>query len=356
MATTTLTVSNELLSAVGFAQVEEMRSSHHRPYKFFEHAMGPGHVDEEGGERIIVRWDTTLRHSKTKRHQSGYEQVSNQSLPVGTPGHDGWMMCSTPTYISLKDEQIARGKSKILDLWKGRVDNVELMQQLDFTRAGLIGAIASGTWAGVEGYEDLNSLNGADSATGFMEAASSGTNTIHNISRATYTATDHYMLHNLYKTVSDSASTLLNLQLYGLLPALRKRTGGQFTSAHVAYATLQALENLARANPSVAHYTSEGAVDSGKRTAFTYGGVEIFPEDLPSLGANTTANPWSFVFMNWKDAVKWHSQKGTNFDRRAVVDVPGTAGVRMQLSVTMGQLILHEPGTLALVDNAETWA
>jgi len=355
MATTSLTINNELLTTTAFNYAKEMRSSHHRPYVVCDHLLGPGMVKDEGGERMIVAWDFG-EHSLPTRIVHGYETYNNTLVSIGTPGHDGWAYVVQPTYYSRRDEMINRGQAKRLDMWKIRVKNVEDAMRRDWSRAFLRGAAASGTWNGVPGYEDWNTANGADNTTGFIEAATSGTNTIHNISRSSFTlAAGHFMFHNLYQSGGDSASTNLLIGLYNFLPELKKRVGDINPKDYKAYFTVETLGFLKRALRSAEQYVSDGQMDDGKRIATMYAGIEIVPEDLPSLGSSTTANPWSALFINWAEGMKFHGQSGFVFAQDKVVDVPGTLA-KVQLNHLAGQFACEVPGLHALMDNAQAWS
>jgi hypothetical protein len=355
--TTALTVGNEFLASTSFNWDTEMRSSHHRDYPALDAILKRGMDKVEGGERMITSWDTTINHSRPTRHQHGYEALSDQALPVGTPGSEGWAFVSWPAYISLMDETKNRGKAAVLNIWKGRLKNRDDAFRKAFLDACIRGAVASGTWAGVQGFEDFIPWNGADYSNGFFEAASSGTNTVHNISRATYTvAAGHYQLHNLFQDVQDLAGTNLLTSMYALLPTLKKRNGEIKPNDYLGLASENVLGFLKRSLRSQEQYITEGPLDDGMRMAMRFHGIELIPEDLPSLGANTTAAPWSIILANIARGVRFVGQTGLIFETSDIIDIPGTSQVRCQVSRLFGQNKLVIPGLNAIVNNAEQWS
>jgi hypothetical protein len=354
MATTSLTVGNELLTTTAMVHLQDIRSSRSRPYPMIDHMLGIGLKKQAGGERIIGELDTN-DHSVPTRVQTGYEGFDDTALPVGTPIQEDWYQMMQPIFISKRDRLINRGKAQLLDQVKIRTANVEEAMRRDKNKAVFRGPAASGSWGGVPGYEDLNTFNGADDTTGLVEPAASGTNTLHGLAKASYPAAVHFMLHNLFYDAAGAAQTNLLLGLYDFLVKLRLRAGAINPKEIKGYASTAARGWLKRALRSSEQYVSEKSLDDGGRMALTYGGVELHPEDqLPQDGATSAANKWSFLFINWAKGMKYI---GMTDAIMAMDPFETISGTRVQAAVMhdMGNLVSQQPGHNAVLVDAEAW-
>lgn len=353
MTTTALTVANEFLTSTAMEHLGEIRSSRARPWPVVDHMLGPGLKKQTGGERIIGELDTN-DHSQPTQVQNGYEGFDDSASPVGTPIQEDWAYAMQPIFISKRDRLINRGKAQILDLVKVRTANVEEHMRRNKSQVAFQGPAASGTWAGVAGYGDHNSFNGADSTTGLIEPAASGTNTLHGLSKASYPASIHFMLHNLFYDAAGAAQTNMLIGLYDFLVKLQQRTGGINPSSYKGYASTTALGWLKRALRSAEQYISERQLDDGGRMAMVYGGIDLHPEDLPSLGSASASNKWSFLFIDWAKGMKYLGMTDAIYAMDPFETISGT---RVQAAVLhdMGNLMNLVPGLHAVLVDAEAW-
>lgn len=353
--TTSLTLSNEQLSANLFHQVEELRAMKDVPYRITEDCLSNSETIDDAGERAIVRWDVD-DHSRATRVSNGYERWDDYIQPTLQPGYQTWAIVVQPVMISEVDEGKNSGKAKIIDLLRQRTENVYRHKQRQLQRVLLKGPAVSGTWTGVPGWEDFLTLNGADSTTGIIEAAASGTNTLHNVSKATYPATSHPRFHNGFRDAAGSASTNLLHNMYGLGVLLGIKDGTPKASESKWYVSENCANWLKRALRPQEQYVGSDQLDDGKRMVTMYNGTPLVPTfDLPNLGSATTANPWSALQVNWKRGVRMRFKKGWKMDWTEFSNIPGTVGVRAALCRTWGQLIALEPGLCSLVVDAEAY-
>lgn len=352
--TTALTYSNEQLSVNLSNQVKEARAMNHRKYPVVADVMKA--TDKEtGGERIIVRWETD-DHSEPTRVQTGYEYWNDAVQTTLTPGHETWGIVVQPVMISEVDEQKNSGPAKVLDLLKIRTGNVERHMHRNFQDVILRGAAASGTWTGVPAFADFNSLNGADITTGLLEASASGTNTIHNVSKASFPATTHPQFHNEYSDAAGAAGTNILNALYGFIVNLMVKDGEMSPAEYIGYFSPNSLKWLKRVLRAQEQYVAEGEMDDGKRTAMVYHGIRLKPvHNLPQTGANTTANPVSGYIVNWQRGIRFRAQNKWVFNWTKFMDIPGTVGVRAAILRLWGNLIGHQVGLCALLADAEAY-
>lgn len=357
--TTAITYGNSELSLNLSAQVKKINRMKDHPYKTVED-LKANWEKATGGERVIVRW-TTDDHSRATRVQTGNEFFDTFAQPTLTPGYQGWGIVVQPVFISEVDEQKNSGEGALINLLKDRVDTVEKHFNRQWQQVTWRGAAAStatgGTWLGVPGWEDFLTLNGADSATGIIEATSNGTNTLHAISKASFPVTTHEQFHNFYFDCANSFNTNGLNQLYNSIVNQQLKEGDPNPSESMWYWSVAACGLAKRVLRAFEQYASDGTMDDGKRVAhMMYGGIKVrVTGELPNTGANTNSNPWSMVRVNWKDGVNFRVMSGWEGGFQPFVDLPGTVGARYALKRLWGQFIGLRPGACALLADAETF-
>lgn len=353
--TTAITYGNTELSVAMNAQEKTVNRMKDHPYRVVEDCMANAErVDS--GERIIVRY-TTDDHSVSTRVQSGMEVFNNFAQPTLTPGSQTWGIVVMPIYVSSVDEKKYGGGSAVIKLVQDRTETVMKTFDRLFQSVLLKGAAASGTWGGVSGWDDFLSLNGADNTTGLIEAAASGTNTLHGISKATYPATTHEQFHNFFRDLAGAAGAGGLNALYAASIDAQIKEGDPNASESMWYWSRNFSEFMKRALRSEEHYINDGNMDDGLRVAhMAYGGIKVRPTaELPSLGSATTTNPWSALKVNWKQGIRFKTMSGWDRVNQPFVDLPGTIGARYALRVLWGQLIGLRPGACAVLVDGEVY-
>lgn len=349
--TTTLTIANEALSLNLFHQVKEIRDTRAIPYPVTESVVKNAERINDPGERIIVRWNDE-NHSVASRVQTGYEGYTDFAQPVSVPGFQNYGFVVQPIFISVLDE--LRNNGGVLPVLEQRVRAVERQQALAFQQVIMRGALASGTWVGVPAYEDFNSWNGADQATGIIEDNSPGTNTLHNLAKTNYPVAIHPNLHNDYfDAAGDASANLLNM-LYAANVKQQLKSGDP-SSKQEWWASEAAYNNLKQSLRSFEQYVSDGNMDDGKRVVGMYGGVKITPiVDMPTTGSGSTTNPWSMVRVN-HDAIRFKAIAKWFMDHTGFQDLPGRVGTRVSLVRLGGNTVCLEPGKLSLIVDGEVF-
>jgi hypothetical protein len=350
--TTSLTVTNEQLTANAFHYLNTIRNVKNRPYPAVDRVLKDAEK-VEGGERLIVSYEVD-DHSRPTRMVTGYEQWDDFAQTTFKPGHESWAYVVQPILIAERDKILNRGKGKQIDIAKRRTKNVDEHMRRQFNQVLFKGPAASGTWTGVPGFEDFLGWNGADNSTHFIEAAASGTNTVHNIARGSYPATSHPQLHNEFGDALDAAGTNL-LNLLTLINLKLRKKGGQLDpSAGVWWSSVNAMSHLKRLLRPLEQYVSGNQLDDGARMAMVYDGVEIIPEDLPDAGLSTAANPWSMLYINHKEGCKFVGQTGYIMSMDPFESISGSK-VQAALMHLFGQNTNPYNGLNAVINNAETY-
>lgn len=354
--TTSVTYNNTELSVAMSAQEETLNRMKDHPYLAVEDCLRNAE-SEDGGERIIVRY-TVDDHSLSTRVQSGMEMFNNFAQPTLIPGTQTWGIVVMPIYVSSVDEKKYGGSKTLIKLVQDRTETVMTTMNRLFQQVIFRGPAATGTWPGVAGWEDFLSLNGADGATtGLIEATSSGTNTLHGISKATFPAATHPQFHNFFRGLGGTAGTTGLNGLYASTVFQDVQEGEPVASESTWYWSMLFAEFMKRALRTEEHYIANGNMDDGLRVAhMAYGGVRVRPvAELPNTGANTTAAPWSAVRVNWKKGIRLKYMDGWNFTNDPFVNLPGTVGGRYALRKFWAQFLGLRVGTCALLNNGETF-
>lgn len=354
--TTSLTVSNELLTAVGMRRIGELRNMKSRPYPILEKILQK-HEKVEGGERVLIPWEVD-DHSRPTEIVTGYEEADDFAQSTIKPGMDDWWYAVQPAFISGRDGILIRGADKQLDLGKKRMENVEA----HFRRvlwAAMIKGPASGTWVGPgPGFSALNPINGADHATGLVEAALSGTNTLHQtLAKGSYPRTTHPQFHNQYTTASGAYGTNGLNNEYLMMTRRRKLGGDIVPSEECGLASEQWCVNHKRVLRPSEQYVSGKSLDDGERTAFMAHGIEFYPEDLPNAGAVTgLANgEWSALTLNLAKGIKLIGQSGYVMKWDPWRDLGGVNAVKFALLHCFGQLVSPWPALQTLEIGGDTY-
>ena len=102
MATTSLTIGNELLSTTMYVLMKEWRDAVHESVAFLdaqERVHGAGSPNQSGGTRIVVPLGFG-EHSSTTRMQTGFERIDLSVSDVFQPAVYQWAHVVRPVAIS----------------------------------------------------------------------------------------------------------------------------------------------------------------------------------------------------------------------------------------------------------------
>ena len=344
MSSTSLTVSDQLLTSTMFSYMKELTSGIDRPRFFLNDLEKLGKVEESGGERMIIPLNFN-RHSVGTQLTSGYEPINLTTQPLGTPGHDGWMDTIRPVVFSGHEGRINRGKAKVLDLLQERVKDTYEGEREEIQTQILKGTIAS--------KSDLNTLNGIDDSTGFLEATAYGSQShvVHNISKATYASAVHW--NNQWVDGGGSFSSNGLDGLYDILTRVLVLGGN--TAKLRWYLSIACANLLKRGLNSHEQYLSESELDGGRRV-MAFGGVPVQPlsdSDLPIAGATSTATPVSAMLIDFEH-INIVVQQGAWFASGPFEKQSGFE-VKASFMNTMAQLRAKRLSTSALLTNANVW-
>lgn len=335
----TLTYSDEELSTTAAAYLKNERAMQDINHPFLDDMIAAKKT-VEGGERLIIPWDVQ-RHSQTTQLSTGYEPVSLVANPVSTPGNQGWFYAIRPIIISNRDTIINRGASKQMDLLQSRVQDTERGLRAEWEDASLRG--------GVPTFSDHQTLNGFDDQTGFLEESAVGAqnNTVHAVSKATFATLPGFQNQNFDFAGAFGANGLTGLS--DMIARIKDVTTERTQLR--GYASIQGELNLKRVVQTQERYTTE--LDAGKQV-LVYDGIPIkVTSRLPNSGTVTTADPWTFLFVDWS-AVRFIGQTGwvMNMDQFREISGHVTRAAFMHL---FGQFTVEHFGSHAVGFDGEVF-
>ena len=338
---TTWTFSDEEISTTALNYLINDRKMQDRPRHFATDLIKMKKEDGEG-HTVVIPWDVQ-RHSSTTRMITGYEAVGMDVQTVMKSGRDEWAYTVSPVVWSIKDEKQNSGKAKKISVIERRTRDTDLrmLQELE-TR---VLSATGDSWA------DLNTVNGFDSSTGFFESAAAGsqTNTVHDISKGTYSSLPGFQ--NQSGDVAGSASTNLLDQIR--LMNLRIKDATDDPTKLMGYASILGANQYNKIVGGNERYT--GDERDGARTKVLAGGLlYTVTSALPNAGAGaggTLNDPWSFLTVDM-GAVQLHTMPKMCMSMTDFSEISGYR-VKAAFMAFFGQLTIDYFGSSGVIYDAE---
>lgn len=346
MATTTLTIGNELISTTMHILMKEWKDGLHTSVAFLEahdRVHGQGNPTQSGGTRIVVPMGMT-DHSSTTRLQTGFEKINLSVADVFRPNVFSWGHVVRPVAISSEEEMINQGEAATLSILESRVKMTANALKREF-----VTQIVQGSQVG---WEDWNTLNGIDQDPGLLEHRANGsqTNSFGSLDKGSFQSVQG-MQHQFFDgSGSFNANGLAGL--YDLKVEIMSRS--QSGPPDVILASRSGFKNLKRALSAQERYVDQGSIDGG-RLVQLWDGVQIDVEYyMPNAGTATTADPASFYMLNLDDVHLLWDPKGY-FDMTDFETVSGEYDVRAAKIRVRGQLISKYMASCGLAIDLEAF-
>lgn len=346
MATTTLTIGNDLLSTTTHVLMSDWRDALHTKVAFCEAQAaihGEGQPSQQGGTRILYPVGLNV-HSNTTRHQTGFEKIDLSVQDVSVPAVYSWAYVNKPVAISGHEEFINSGESAILSMAETRVKSTANKLRREFCEHMTSGGVAS--------WDDWNTLNGVDNAGGFLEenAVGAQTNSVGGISKTTYSSTVGWQ-----NQVFDGSGSFNANGLNGLYDLdTEVSTLAEESADTVWLGSRSAMKNLKRALQANERYIDMDKIDGGRPAQF-WNGVRIHTERyMPDSGTQTATDPISFyrldphsIFVLWDPEGYFYN---TDWET-----VSGEYEVRSCRIRCRGQLVANYLGSSGIAFDLETF-
>jgi len=349
MATTSLTVGNELLSTTMHILMKEWRDNVHESVAFLdasERVHGAGKPVQGGGTKIVVPLGFG-EHSSTTRLQTGFERINLSVSDVFHPAQYDWGHVVRPVAISSEEEMTNQGDAAILSILESRTKMTANALKREFVRQMVKGA--------EPGWEDWGTLNGVDvtgASGGLLEQDAVGAqgNTVGGVNKASFTTKTGWQ-----NQIFDGAGSFNANGLAGLYD-LKVEIDSVSPSGppNVILASRAGFKNLKRSLQAHERYVDQSKIDGGRLVEY-WDGVQINVErNMPTTGTNTTADPISFYMLNLDDIHVLWDPKGY-FDLSDFETVSGEYDVRSAKLRCRGQLIAKHLGSSGIAFDLETF-
>ena len=349
MATTALTIGNELLSTTMHIVMKEWRDNVHTSTAFLEaqaRVHGEGKPVQAGGTRIVIPLGFG-EHSKTTRMQTGYERIDLSVEDVFVPAVYDWAHVVRPIAISSEEELVNQGDAAILSILESRVKMTANALKREYVKQIVQGSVT--------GWDDWGTLNGVDSTSGFLEqdAVASQTNSVGGVAKSSYQDKTGWQ-----NQVYDGAGSFNSNGLAGLYDMMVEiNSVSPSGNPSVILASRSGFKNLKRALSASERYIDTAKLDGG-RVSQTWDGVPIDVEYyMPDSGGTTgTAgdNEVSFYMLNLNDIYTLWDPKGF-FDLGDFETVSGEYDVRAAKLRCRGQLVAKHLGSSGLAIGLDTF-
>ena len=349
MATTSLTLNNELLASTLYVLNKEETDLLFETTPLFDHQKkahgGEGKPSYPGGSTIIEPL-VVDEHSDATQLSTGYEAINLSVREVLKPAQFDWFEAVVPIVISGSEERKNRGPQAVLQILEARHAAAMGGFRRNFCQQIIAGNVAS--------MSNLNTLNGVDytgASGGFLEedAVGSQANSVGGVSKSTYSSLVGWQNQRATASGSFNANGLaafddVNVEMRQYSPS---------GPPSVGLVSKSAFKNLKRALRAYERYVNEKTLDGG-RMMLEWDGAPLEVEvNMPNAGTNTSANPISAYFLNLDHIkVAWHEQgffEVGDFREQSGYDV------RAAHILVMCQLTANHLGSSGIVYNADTF-
>jgi len=344
MPTTTLNISDQLLSTTAFQLHDEIIDALDINRPFVDNVTKMGKDEKSGGERMIISWRMN-RHSSTTQLSTGYEPINLTVQPVGTPGWEQWCDAIRPIVISGHEERLNRGEAEIVSILESRLQDTEQGFRAEFEEQCLLGNVGS--------LSDMVTLNGTIDNTGLLEDAAPGTqtNVIHHVDRSLHQNAPGFQ--NQFGDAGGLATAHIPT-LYDMVVRINRLLGvaGTTKNGIRGYQSVAAANQMKTVLFDQERYLTEKELDGGKMVRY-FSGMPLEITDLPTAAGGTApvGDNVSYMFID-HGQLRFCAQSGFYFKLSEFQSQPGY-DVRAAYMHLMGQFVGRYFGTSGLIYNAQ---
>ena len=336
-----MAIQNDILSSTARARSKKALDNLFQTVPLLDHIKKAGGVEIINGGQRITRAAILAEHSNITQLATGYEAVSSSVADVLRSPEYEWCDFVAPIVITKKEELSNRGENAVISIADSRMKSVIGMLKREWELQTIRGTSTVLT--------ELGSLNGVNTATGWLEELAFGAqgNTVGGLSKATY-ATSNWQNQTFdvsggggtfaTQGLNGMAELMLQTQIYAPEGAVDLILASP-TSYRLYKNTLQAQER---------YMPKETVLDAG-RLALAYNGALMYVEN--NLGNAVGANTPSMYFLNTK-SMKVVFDSDANFSMTDFEHKSGFAAREAQMFVRT-QIVADHLASLGLLVDAE---
>jgi hypothetical protein len=336
-----MAIQNDILSSTARARSKKALDNLFQTVPLLDHIKKAGGVEVINGGQRITRAAILAEHSNITQLATGYEAVSSSVADVLRSPEYEWCDFVAPIVITKKEELSNRGENAVISIADSRMKSVIGMLKREWELQTIRGTSTVLT--------ELGSLNGVNTATGWLEELAFGAqgNTVGGLSKATY-ATSNWQ--NQMFDVSAGGLNFGNNGLNGMAELMLQTQiyspEGSVDLILASPTSYRLYKNTLQLNER--YMPKETVLDAG-RLALAYNGALMYVEN--NLGNAVGANTPSMYFLNTQ-TMKVVFDSDANFSMTDFEHKSGFAAREAQMFVRT-QIVADHLASLGLLVDAE---
>ncbi len=338
-----MAIQNDILSSTARARSKKALDNLFQTVPLLDHIKKAGGVEIINGGQRITRAAILAEHSNITQLSTGYEAVSSSVADVLRSPEFEFCDFVAPIVITKKEELSNRGENAVISIADSRMKSVLGMLKREWELQTIRGTSTTLT--------ELQSLNGVDTATGWLEEGAFGTgqaNTVGGLSKTTYASSNwnNQSFDVSNGGVSDFSNNGLNGMAELMLQTQIYAPEGSVDLILASPTSYRLYKNTLQANER--YMPKETVLDAG-RLALAYNGALMYVEN--NLGNASGAHTPSMYFLNTK-SMKVVFDSEANFEMTDFEHKSGFAAREAHMFVRT-QLVADHLASLGLLYDAE---
>ena len=338
-----MAIQNDILSSTARARSKKALDNLFQTVPLLDHIKKAGGVEIINGGQRITRAAILAEHSNITQLATGYEAVSSSVADVLRSPEYEWCDFVAPIVITKKEELSNRGENAVISIADSRMKSVIGMLKREWELQTIRGTSTVLT--------ELGSLNGVNTATGWLEELAFGAqgNTVGGLSKTTYASSNwNNQVYDVSTggSTNDFAANGLNGMAELMLQTQIYAPEGSVDLILASPTSYRLYKNTLQANER--YMPKETVLDAG-RLALAYNGALMYVEN--NLGNAVGANTPSMYFLNTK-SMKVVFDSDANFSMTDFEHKSGFAAREAQMFVRT-QIVADHLASLGLLVDAE---
>ena len=333
-----MAVQNDILSSTARARAKVAVDSLFQSTPLLQHIKAAGGVEVINGGQRITRAAILAEHSNITQLATGYEPVATNVADVLRSPEFEWCDFAAPIVITKKEELSNKGDNAVISIADARMKSVMGMLKREWELQSIRGTSTVLT--------ELQSLNGIDTAAGWLEEGAFGAqaNTVGGLNKTTF-AGSNWQNQVGVVTPNFAANGLDEMADLMIQSSIYAPEGG-VDLILASPASYRLYKNQLQAQE---RYMPKETVLDGGRLALAYNGALMYVD--VNLGFAVGANTPSMYFLNTK-SMKVVFDSEANF---AVGDFEHKSGyaAREAHIYVRSQLVADHLASLGVLTNAE---